>query len=189
VAESQPIRTLVFTVILSTVACGAAAIAAWDAHRRREALLWLAVVATIAVVSKERPAGGLSPDTTAIAQWAEHATWGSSVFAFPDAGKDLYPGVFRAQSKRALWVDWKSGDAVPYSETLALDWQSRWEQSMASPFTAAKLPGLLAKPIDYLVLRRRDRLPGVKLAFEDANLLVYDVGDLRNGILRAPAGR
>ena len=31
------------------------------------------------------------------------------MFLFPDVGHDLYPGIFRALSERALYVDWKSG--------------------------------------------------------------------------------
>ncbi|MGA7413496.1 MAG: hypothetical protein WBW33_23685, partial [Bryobacteraceae bacterium] len=57
-----------------------------------------------------------------VARWAEANTWGSSVFLFPDSGHALTPGIFRALSRRALWVDWKSGGQVNYFESLGQVW-------------------------------------------------------------------
>ena len=60
-----------------------------------------------------------------LARWAEQNTWGGSLFLFPDAGRELYPGVFRGRSRRAVWVDWKGGMLA-----ASLN-RSRWSGSIA----------------------------------------------------------
>ncbi len=115
-----------------------------------------------------------------VAHWAETNTWGSSVFLFPDAGHDLAPGIFRALSRRALWVDWKSGGQVNYFESLGQEWWSRWQQTMEGAFTAQRLQGMLDLPIDYYVLKRSDRLASPKPVFENQVYVVYDARDLKN---------
>ena len=94
---------------------------------------------------------------TELARWAKKNTWGSSMFLFPDVGHDLYPGIFRALSERALYVDWKSGGQVNYFESLADEWYSRFEQTMDGKFTAARLQDMLSLPVDYYVLERQHR--------------------------------
>ncbi len=115
-----------------------------------------------------------------VAQWAEANTWGSSVFLFPDAGHSLVPGIFRALSRRALWVDWKSGGQVNYFESLGQEWWSRWQQTMEGTFTAKRLEGMLDLPIDYYVLLRSNRLASPKPVFENQVYVVYDARDLKN---------
>jgi hypothetical protein len=115
-----------------------------------------------------------------VARWAEANTWGSSVFLFPDAGHALTPGIFRALSRRALWVDWKSGGQANYFESLGREWWSRWEQTMDGPFTAVRLQGMLDLPIDYYVLKQSNRLASIKPTFENQAYVVYDARDLKN---------
>jgi hypothetical protein len=115
-----------------------------------------------------------------MAEWADGGTWGSSVFLFADAGRAAYPGVFRAQSRHALWADWKSAQAVAYSETAAARWQERWEGTMANRFSAERLESFLPLPIDYYVLRRRNQLMGAQSVFANRDFVVYDAQDLRN---------
>ena len=117
---------------------------------------------------------------TELARWAANNTWGSAMFLFPDAGHALYPGIFRALSERALYVDWKSGGQVNYFESLADEWYSRFEQTVDGKFTAARLENMLSLPIDYYVLERRHALVGVKPVFENEQFIVYDAQDLRN---------
>lgn len=117
---------------------------------------------------------------TELAHWAQKNTWGSSMFLFPDAGHEPYPGIFRALSERALYVDWKSGGQVNYFETLADEWYARFEQTMDGKFTAARLQDMLSLPIDYYVLECKHRVVGIKPVFENSQFIVYDAQDLRN---------
>jgi hypothetical protein len=114
-----------------------------------------------------------------LADWAERDTWGSSVFLFPDAGKRIDPGVFRAESRRAVWADWASGAVADYSEASAVEWRSRWAATMEGDFSPARLQGLLTLPIDYYVLQRKNQLDGVRAVFTNEEFTVYDAQDLR----------
>jgi hypothetical protein len=115
-----------------------------------------------------------------VARWAEKNTWGSSMFLFPDAGHELYPGIFRAYSRRALWVDWKSGGQVNYFEPFANDWWTRWKQTMDGHYSAKRLENMLPLPIDYYVLKRENRLANANPVFANSEFSVYDASDLRN---------
>ncbi|MGC2661549.1 MAG: hypothetical protein WA324_26645 [Bryobacteraceae bacterium] len=115
-----------------------------------------------------------------VADWAKLNTWGSSMFLFPDAGRALYPGIFRAESKRALWVDWKSGTQANYFESVGVEWLERWDQSMKGNFSVPRLRSLLPLPIDYYVLNSKHRLAKVPPVFENAEFEVYDAEDLRS---------
>lgn len=119
-----------------------------------------------------------------VASWAEDNTWGSSMFLFPDAGRELYPGIFRAESRRALWVDWESGGLVNYFESFATEWWDRWHQTMDGPFSPERLAGMLSLPIDYIVLKQPNKLAAAKPVFMNAEFVVYDSRDLRNLPLR-----
>jgi hypothetical protein len=160
------------------------------ATRWRFAVLLVPIAAMFALVPlSETPRGDTRPELARIRQlanWAERNTWGSSMFLFPDASKETYPGVFRAESRRAVWVDWTSGATVDYSEAEGVEWQSRWTATMAGAFSAARLQGLLALPIDYYVLKRQNQLESVRAVFTNDKFTVYDAQDLRNapGALR-----
>jgi len=67
-----------------------------------------------------------SAELDALSSWARGATPIEAVFHFPDAGKELYPGIFRARAERAVWVDWKGGGQVNFMEPLAREWWKRW---------------------------------------------------------------
>jgi len=67
-----------------------------------------------------------SAELDALSNWARSATPIEAVFHFPDAGKELYPGIFRARAERAVWVDWKGGGQVNFMEPLAREWWKRW---------------------------------------------------------------
>ena len=114
-----------------------------------------------------------------VAAWAAANTWGSSMFLFPDAGHDLAPGMFRARSLRALWVDWKSGGQANYFPSFGDEWWQRWQQTMDGPFTVDRLRGMLDLPVDYYVLRREHRLAPVRPVFSNRVYVVYDARDLR----------
>ncbi len=115
-----------------------------------------------------------------LASWAGSNTWGSSLFLFPDAGHGLDPGVFRARSRRALWVDWKSGGQVNYFESFAREWWSRWQETMEGEYSTKRLQGMMDLPVDYFVLQRRNRLADIKPVYQNERYVVYDSRDLRN---------
>lgn len=126
-----------------------------------------------------------------VADWAEENTWGSSLFLFPDAGRELYPGIFRAESRRALWVDWESGSLVPFFESFALEWWQRWQDTMQDGFSPQHLENMLSLPIDYYVLKRQNQLQEIRPVFRNTDFVVYDSTDLKNasGPLRVVESR
>lgn len=117
-----------------------------------------------------------------LADWAKTSTWGSSMFLFPDAGQALYPGLFRAASRRAVWVDWTSGALVDRSTLVAVEWWDRWQQTMQGMFTPQHLQEMLSLPIDYYVLRRQNQLQSVPPIFHNGEFVVYDAADLRRTV-------
>jgi hypothetical protein len=186
-AQLSPQRLLVFTVALTSALCGAAAWQAFRNLRRAECIAWACLVAGItanAPISNlpNSPKLNFAPSDTAtheLAAWAEHETWGSSMFLFPDAGRGNYPGMFRALSRRALWADWQSGMLVNYSDEAGLEWWSRWQQTMAGNYSASRTQTFLPLPIDYFVVEKKHKLAGVKPVFENAAFVAYDAQDLR----------
>jgi hypothetical protein len=120
--------------------------------------------------------------TLQLADWAETSTWGSSMFLFPDAGRALYPGAFRAASKRAVWVDWTSGALVDGFESVAEEWGQRWRETMQGQFSAERLQNMLSLPIDYYVLKRKDKLATIRPVFLNREFVVYDAADLRRAM-------
>ncbi len=127
-----------------------------------------------------------------ITDWVKNNTWGSSMFLFPDARRDLYPGAFRAESRRAVWVDWKCGDLSDDFPSFASEWWDRWQQTMQQPFSPERLQNTLALPIDYYVLKRADQLADVKPVFGNTQFVIYDARDLRtlsSPLRRAPSGQ
>jgi hypothetical protein len=68
-----------------------------------------------------------SPELDQLSAWAAANSPVDAVFHFPDAGKDLSPGIFRARARRAVWVDWKGGGQVNFMEPLAREWSRRWK--------------------------------------------------------------
>jgi hypothetical protein len=104
-----------------------------------------------------------TPELAQLSGWARTSTSPDAVFLFADAGKQLYPGIFRAEALRAVYVDWKGGGQVNYFAGFAHEWWRRWSQHQRQCS-----PG-----IDYMVLQPRHRLKGPAPRFENASFLVY----------------
>jgi hypothetical protein len=104
--------------------------------------------------------------------WARTATPPDAIFAFPDAGKNPYPGIFRAEALRAVYVDWKGGGQVNYLPRFAAEWWFRWQQTMG---VSVDLAEYSAMGIGYVVLHAPDRLPEPPV-FENAGYRVYRTG-------------
>jgi hypothetical protein len=94
---------------------------------------------------------------------------------FPEAGRHLDPGIFRAEGLRAVYVDWKGGGQVNYLPDFAADWWFRWQQTMQG-FHAGDLPRYEALGIGYVVLPPGEKLPQSPV-FQNADYAVYSLGD------------
>lgn len=184
VAQLQPARALGFTVVLASTAFAIAGMGAMQKGKKLEACLWFLTVAAVPLSTfaafrpkeeKKEPTGMKN-----VAAWAEANTWGSSMFLFPDAGQALYPGIFRARSVRAVYVDWNSRQLIKYFGNFALEWDARWRETMDGAYSPQKLWGLRALPIDYYVLQRRHQLSGAVPVFSSGDFIVYDAHELQN---------
>ncbi len=107
-----------------------------------------------------------------LAQWAKASSPGDSVFLFPRSGKDLHPGIFRAEAQRAVYVDWKGGGQVNYFEDLALEWWSRWQGTVLRNASDAELAH---RGVDYVVVELKDARQGTSPVYSNAVYAVYRV--------------
>ncbi len=115
-----------------------------------------------------------TPDIKDLSRWARAQTPQDAVFAFPDAGKQLDPGVFRAEAFRAVYVDWKGGGQANYFEDLAREWWSRWQAVMtpAADWTRFREYG-----IDYIVVRRDHAgAASIRPVYANSTYVVYPAG-------------
>ncbi len=63
-----------------------------------------------------------------LAAFAREHTAKDAMFLFPDVGRGLQPGIFRARALRSVYVDWKAGGQVNYYKSLADEWWARWRE-------------------------------------------------------------
>lgn len=108
-----------------------------------------------------------------LASWARASTPKDAVFLFARAGKDLHPGIFRAEARRAVYVDWKAGGQVNYFEDLAREWWKRWRESMLHDLDDAELS---RRGISFVVVELKDARPGQAPLYSNAVYAVYRVG-------------
>jgi hypothetical protein len=113
-----------------------------------------------------------TPGIRDVSNWARTHTDQAAVFAFPYAGKHLYPGLFRAEALRAVYVDWKGGGQANYFEDLAREWWSRWESTMA----AGSKPEYSSKDVDYIVVQRDHADPSLPPTYANEEYVVYRTG-------------
>ncbi len=193
---TMPARNLAYSVAVSALACGAASWHAAQKGKWRESLPWMALLVA-AVLNAQvldllhgtfdgATNKSFTVEVADLARWADRNTWGSSLFQFPDAGRQPEPSVFRALSKRGLWADWRSGIIADYSESAGQQWWSRWQACMLEPYSVRGLRNMLPLPIDYYVLSQSHALAGVKPAYSNSRYVVYDAQDLRewHGVLK-----
>jgi hypothetical protein len=158
-----------------------------DPYTVRRSTVDLALAAASAVTPAAIPVayfaipvlGGISnyhdlhtPELAGLSAWARSSTPPNSVFAFPDAGRSLDPGIFRAESLRAVYVDWKSGGQANYLRDFGERWWFRWQQTAGTGYRPEAIPRYAALGITHIVLSPRNRLP-VPAAFENASYAVY----------------
>jgi len=118
-----------------------------------------------------------TPELAQLSEWARSATPRDAVFLFPDAGRALYPGVFRAEAQRAVYVDWKSGGQINYFPRFAEQWWSRWQQTMAASFDPRDMERYRALGIDYVIVHPAGRLAARSPAFQNDQYLSYKTGN------------
>lgn len=111
----------------------------------------------------------------ALSAWARQTTPKDAVFLFPDAGRQLYQGVFRVEAERALYVDWKAGGQINFLRAYSDVWWKRWQETFGRPKwedSGAYYAGL---GINYVVLQSNHRLQGGTAVYENARYRVYRV--------------
>jgi hypothetical protein len=186
VADSVSFRSAAVTLGLAAVAW----LAVWlSGAPSRPATTWLGVgwqpaslILGLAAFLAIPAFGGVArktetpdPDLDHLAVWARGSTPKDAVFLFPDAAKQRYPGVFRAEALRAVYVDWKGGGQVNYLAGFADQWWFRWQQTMASRFKPRDVPKYGALGIQYIVLQPKNRLPGRQPLFESPKYVAYAI--------------
>ncbi|MBL8230886.1 MAG: hypothetical protein JNL98_20495 [Bryobacterales bacterium] len=107
-----------------------------------------------------------------LSAWARGNVARDAVFLFPDAGKTLVPGVFRATSLRAVFVDWKGGGQVNFMREFMKVWQPRWRTALLPGFQGA-LAHYRQFDVDYLVLGKP--LAGEQPVFRNRLYFVYKI--------------
>jgi hypothetical protein len=108
-----------------------------------------------------------------VAAWARQSTDKDAVFFFPGAGHGLTPGVFRARSLRAVYVDWKAGGQANFLKGFAHEWWTRWQNTGAGKLTTADPERYRALGIDYIVLPAQNRLAARAPDFANGRFAVY----------------
>lgn len=113
-----------------------------------------------------------TPELAQLSAWARSTTPDDAVFLFPDAAHGVYPGIFRSEALRAVYVDWKGGGQVNYLKELGEQWWSRWQQTVGVGFKPGDLPKYDGLGIQYVVVQARNRLQQAAV-FENAGYSVY----------------
>ncbi len=167
------LKHAVLIVILAAAATGAIAIYVLTPRRGAGALAMAALGAYFAVplIGGVRNYPALwNPNIVDLARWARTSSDRNAVFLFPYAGKDLHPGMFRAQAQRAVYVDWKGGGQVNYFEDLALEWWKRWQDTMVHSAGDAELA---ARGVSYVIVDLAHRRAGSNPEYQNPEYIVY----------------
>jgi hypothetical protein len=109
------------------------------------------------------------PELNELASWARTSTPKDALFQFADAGQGLTPGIFRARSLRALYVDWKAGGQVNFLREFPFLWWDRWQRvEKPQPLTVYR-----DLAIDYVVFSATHPQSGARPVFQNSKYLVY----------------
>ncbi|MBI4893077.1 MAG: hypothetical protein HY821_20810 [Acidobacteria bacterium] len=113
-----------------------------------------------------------TPELDNAAAWAEANTSRDDIFFFPDTARGLQPGVFRANSLRGLYVDWKSGGQANLLRDYGFEWWKRWQATNQARPPLRPLEDYRNLGIDYLVIQPRNLPAGVTPAYRNASWAV-----------------
>jgi uncharacterized protein DUF6798 len=167
-------RNVLLLLALAVALCGALAM---ERFRFAPALLAAAAIAPGFVLPylahvRNYPRPNLA-GLEDLAEFARAQTPKDAVFLFGDAGSSPDPSIFRAESLRSVYVDWKSGGQMNFSEPLAREWWQRWQNTNELNFDPAEVSRLQGMGIDYLVLSPRHRLMDRQPAYENSQFVLY----------------
>ena len=109
-----------------------------------------------------------APELRELSKWARDATRLDAVFVFPDNGKANFPGVFRSEALRAVYVDWKGGGQVNYLPQFGEEWWHRWQSVAPGSESRFKQLG-----VDYVVRKSGNSLDSGLRVFENSKYWVY----------------
>lgn len=158
------------------LALAAALAARWQKTAGAALLVPVAAAFLIPGVGQLRNHSNLhSPELTALSEWAAARTQPDAMFHFADAGHATAPGIFRAEAVRALYVDWKGGGQVNQNWTFAREWQSRWNWTREARPPLLPAEDYASAGIDYIVVGRRNGLPGLQPVYSNASWQVFDI--------------
>jgi hypothetical protein len=178
VAFLVPVNTMVTTLpdwrraVVILLLAGAAAGSFRLARGKRIALVATALAAFFVIPGFGRVVNYPALHTSEVEQlaaWARSSTPVDTVFLFPGFGKDLSPGIFRAEALRAVYADWKGGGQVNYLKELGEQWWARWQQAQRV-LTAEEYRRM---GVDYVVVRPGQSMEGMRPVFENARFWVY----------------
>lgn len=150
--QLQPMRALLFPIQFAIIL---SAIAAFTVKPLWARPLWLSIALIYPFLhGGQAPTHIETPELVELAAWARAQTDKDAVFLFPDEGRALPPGIFRARALRAVYTDWKAGGQVNYFPHYASEWWKRWNTAIVPPFTSEGVPVLAGLGVDYLVLSK-----------------------------------
>ncbi|HWR52783.1 MAG TPA: DUF6798 domain-containing protein [Bryobacteraceae bacterium] len=186
-AYAIPTQSRLFDVIESpgaiALVVGLAALATFAAWAEARKLHWAMAGAAAAALlpfllvpllpEAPRAPNPHTPELDALSRWARESTPVDSMFLFPDAGKTLAPGIFRARALRAVYVDWKGGGQVNFLRRFAQEWWERWQRTGAGRFKPWHVPAYGRWGIDYFVLKRGVLVPGFTPVYANGGYAVY----------------
>jgi hypothetical protein len=109
----------------------------------------------------------------ALAEWARTNTSVDAVFLFPDLGRRLEPGIFRARAARAVYVCWKQGGQVNYFPDYAAKWWERWTRILAPGHAPLDAGDLRRRGVEYLVYTKESPAGDLQPVFLTAGYRVY----------------
>ncbi|MBI3210541.1 MAG: hypothetical protein HYZ37_16775 [Candidatus Solibacter usitatus] len=115
------------------------------------------------------------PELDELSRWARENTPKDAVFLFPDAGRNLHPGIFRAESLRSLYADWKGGGQINYLREFLPVWLPRWQQTLEASFRGGDLGRYRQYGIDYIAMYRKTAVENQAPVYQNAKYAVYRV--------------
>ncbi len=157
-------------IVLFGSAAAIACFLAWTKARPRLLPALLATVLAAYFVMPKNYPDLWTQDLISLNAWARESTPKDALFHFPDAGKALYPGIFRAVALRPVYVDWKAGGQVNYFKSLGDEWWKRWRETMVNSPGATDLR---SRGIDFVVVKKPSDWQGGTLVYSNGTYTVF----------------
>lgn len=114
-----------------------------------------------------------SPALDDLAAWAKQKTPIQANFFFPDLGRRIEPGIFRAKATRSVYVCWKQGGQVNYFPKYAEIWWERWSQLLAPGHPPLDYDNLRNRGITHLVFTKEIPLEDLPAVYASPAFRVY----------------